>query len=134
MILPPSGELTDFSVVCAVAEHALTVNKLNSNPASFQKRLWIRIATTSPSFLIFHPQRDLAEFLQQDFEDLYRLASTRRHSSAAALSPARIGHPRRNHAVYSRTLGQVGDRGNPCHRANRYYRAFINYPNRPRMR
>jgi hypothetical protein len=74
MILPPSGELTDFSAVCAAAEHALTVNKLNSNPASFQKRLWIRITTTSPSFFISHPQRDSAKFLQPDFDDLHRLA------------------------------------------------------------
>ena len=71
MILPPSGELTDFRGACAAAHHALTVKKLKSNPASFQRRVWIRIATTSSSF-ISHPQRNLAGFLQQDFEELYR--------------------------------------------------------------
>src|SRR5208337_4534726 len=67
MILPPSGELTVFSGVCAGAEYAQTINKLNSNPASPRKHLWIRITTTSSSF-IAHPQRNLAGFLQQAFE------------------------------------------------------------------
>jgi hypothetical protein len=39
MILPPSGELTDFLGFYAEAEYALTVNMLNNNPGSPQGRL-----------------------------------------------------------------------------------------------
>jgi hypothetical protein len=43
--------------MAAILASGTISNKLNSNPASFQKRLWIRITTTSSSFFISHPQR-----------------------------------------------------------------------------
>jgi hypothetical protein len=78
MILPPSGELTDFSGVCAGAEHALTINKLNSNPGSRQKRLWICIITTSSPFLL-RPKKHSPE----SAENFHGTGLTNRHFFAA---------------------------------------------------